>query len=112
MKLDQKLQSSLPLRSVDSEVGESSAKVPHISPVMERPTAGSLGINQSLQEMISTGGEPSNNEVWLFFRLYFILLQLAIIPQDSPEESWDLDCEGISDSEIDAMLLKPAEVAR
>lgn len=53
--------------SVDSEAGQPSAKVSHISPIMERPTAGSLGINQSLQEMISTGGEPSNNEVVLWF---------------------------------------------
>ena len=64
---------------------------------MERTTAGSLGINQSLDEMIATGsGENGATRG----------------SNGDGDSDGDLDLEGISDSEIDTMILKPAEIER
>ena len=76
---------------------EPAAKVAKDSPVMERTTAGSLGINQSLDEMIATGsGENGATRG----------------SNGDGDSDGDLDLEGISDSEIDTMILKPAEIER
>ena len=66
-----------------------------VSSIIERPTAISLGINQSPDEMLATGSSSQSDN------------QLS-----RSDDSWDLDLEGISDSEIDTMILKPAEVER
>lgn len=82
---------------------EPAAKIAKNSPVMERPTAGSLGINQSLDEMIATGvGENGSGQ----------LARGGGGGDGDVESDGDLDLEGISDSEIDTMILKPAEVER
>ena len=77
------------------EIGEPSTKVAKASPIIERPTATSLGINQSPDEMLATGSSNQSDK------------QLT-----QSDDSWDLDLEGISDTEIDTMILKPAEVER
>ena len=61
----------------------------------DTPTAGSLGINQSLDEMMRTG--TSGKEV---------------SEKETEEDDVELDLEGIDDDEIDMMILKPAEVKR
>ena len=88
------------------EEGEPAAKIAKDSPIMEhRPTADSLGINQSLDEMIDTtgGGVGENGSGQL---------RRGGCVDGDVDSDGDLDLEGISDSEIDTMILKPAEVER
>ena len=68
---------------------------------IEKPTCASLGINQTIDEMLTSSSNTATPQ------------RTTTNPANVSEDSdSDLDLEGIDDEEIDRMLLKPPEVQR